>query len=68
MPKRFRLISVRLDQDTLYRLEILAGQYPRSRPDRRGPAYNDGPTRSEMIRHAITTGLDVLTHQPPLKL
>lgn len=63
-----RLVSVRIDRRTLDELEIAASDYGPMSVDRRNQAFYPHYNRSEMIRHAIRTGLDVLTHAPPLQL
>lgn len=68
MPNTLTLISVRLDPPTLRLLDQLAQEAAdrRRHPARRSTAT--GPNRSATLRHALRTGLDLLTHQPPLKL
>ena len=68
MPRNLTIISVRLTPDTILLLDKLTADHSaiqrrNSRPDERVP-YN----RSQIIRHALTAGLDVLTQQPPLEL
>lgn len=68
MPKDLTLITVRVDQHTLDRITRLT-QNQRPLAVRRETKHNRGPyRRSEVIRHAINAGLDVLTDEPPLKL
>lgn len=68
MAKTSRVITLRIDNDTLARLELAASENAPLTLNRRGQARYPDYNRSAMIRHAICTGLDFLTHQPPLEL
>ena len=68
MPESSPIVSVRLDRDTLHRLELAAAEYNRLAIKTNGTAYYPPYNRSMMIRHAIRTGLDVLNHEPVLEL
>jgi len=68
MQETSRIVSVRLDAETLQRLELAAAEYDRLALSRTGKPYYPPYNRSLMIRHALSAGLDVLAHEPPLKL
>ncbi len=68
MSHRHKIISIRLDPETLKRLKRAAQLKPPLATFHPGRAYHSPYNRSQMIRHAINTGLDVLTQEPPLQL
>lgn len=68
MPTDSQLISVRLDRPTLDLLDKLQSEQTHLKTHREDKHRQKPYQRSELLRHAITAGLDVLTDQPPLKL
>lgn len=68
MPNEWTIITVRLHRQQLALLHQLAADQTHLRT-KRERKHDHGPyKRSELIRHAITAGLDVLTDQPAIKL
>jgi len=68
MPRNLTPICVRLDPETLHLLNALQ-RNQRELELNRVPRETARPyNRSELIRHAITAGLDVLTSEPTLIL
>lgn len=66
MPQNLTLISVRLDPDTIKQLDKLVN-HPGRFNYRAGRAGRPAaPTRSNVIRHALRTGIEVLSSLPPL--
>lgn len=68
MPTDSQLISVRLDRPTLDLLDKLQSEQTHLKTRREAKHRQRPYQRSELLRHAITAGLDVLTDQPVLKL
>ena len=68
MPRDMHLVTVRLDQHTIDLLDQLQAEQTQLATNRERKHIRSPYRRSELIRHAITAGLDVLTDQPALKL
>jgi len=68
MPQPLHLISVRLDPATLQLLDHLVAHPRKLAADRRLAAMPTHYNRSDLIRHAVQAGLDLLTQSDPLKL
>lgn len=68
MNHRLPPITVRLDPETLTRIDNIVDHCQLIHP-KGGHAHATHPyTRSDLIRHAITAGLDVLTDAEPIQL
>lgn len=61
-------VSVRLEPQTLETIDKIVTATRREATSRTLTYERRPYSRSELIRHAITTGLDVLTNQPALEL
>lgn len=68
MPTDLTLVTVRLDRQTIDLLDQLQTDQTHLRTNRERKHDHRPYQRSELIRHAITAGLDVLTDQPAIKL
>jgi len=68
MPTDLTLVTVRLDRETIALLDQLQTDQTHLKINRERKHRRQPYQRSELIRHAITAGLDVLTDQPVLKL
>ena len=68
MPKDSTLVTVRLDRETIVLLDQLQTDQTHLKTKRERKHDHAPYRRSELIRHAITAGLDVLTDQPAIKL
>ena len=68
MPTDSTMVSVRLDAETIKLLDQLQSDQTHLKTDRESKHRRRPYRRSELVRHAITAGLDVLTDQPVLKL
>lgn len=68
MSSNLTAVCVRLDPKTLHRIKVLA-QDSAAEIDERQRLIRQRPyNRSELIRHVIHTGLDLLQGEPPLEL
>lgn len=68
MPSDLKLVTVRLHPETLALLDKLQTEQTHLNTTRETKHRANPYKRSELLRHAITAGLDVLTGQPPLIL
>lgn len=68
MPNDLTLVSVKLDRETIRLLDQLQTDQTHLNVHRERKHSRSPYRRSELLRHAITAGLDVLTDQPALKL
>lgn len=68
MPSDLTLVCVRIDRETLELLDQLQTDQTHLKTKRERKHIRRHYSRSELIRHAITAGLDVLTDQPAIKL
>lgn len=68
MPSDTTMVSVRIDRQTLELLDQLQSDQTHLKTRREFKHRRRPYRRSELLRHAITAGLDVLTEQPPIEL
>lgn len=68
MPTDTTMVSVRIDRETLELLNQLQSDQTHLNTHREDKHRRRPYRRSELLRHAITAGLDVLTDQPSLEL
>lgn len=68
MSNDLTLVTVRLDRETIVLLDQLQTDQTHLKTKRERKHARAPYRRSELIRHAITAGLDVLTEQPAIKL
>lgn len=68
MPTDTTMVSVRIDRQTLELLDQLQSDQTHLQTNREIKHHRRPYRRSELLRHAITAGLDVLTEQTPIEL
>lgn len=68
MPARLVMMSVRLDPYVIRELDTLREQYQKEKRTNPITGKQDKPTRSDLIRHAITAGIDTLLDNEPIEL
>jgi len=68
MPPRTYPITIRLEPETLAAINLLLATANRPKNGQLAPPDPPYDSRSQVIRHAIRAGLDVLTDAPPIIL